>query len=227
MFTISLSEFAKFWSDIEYYNKIEAKPRAARKREDLEDDERPIQRPRKASKAVFYDSEDEHASKRTKTLKKPPPSKRKSAAGLEKDLFDSEDEQVHKRVGKETKRPAALKRKRARADGWELELDDEEDVEASRARAAPGRLQSVLTRRVADGNLRSTASLPGDLFVELRLYNAKDIRSVAPKDRWEKSVLALKYQTDSDAEEVNLLRQFIKRARAEFVEEGTFFPNRK
>lgn len=133
-----------------------------------------------------------------------------------------------KKSGTTKKRKSAEAKKRARPDagGWDLEFNDDEEIAASRARAAPS-LQSVLTRRVADGNLRRTADLVGDLFVELRLYNTKDIRSVAPRDRWEKSVLSLKYQTDSDSDELDLLRQFIRRVRAEFVEEGTFFADKK
>ncbi|XP_063835974.1 uncharacterized protein LOC135085149 [Ostrinia nubilalis] len=128
------------------------------------------QKPRKTAKHLFDDSEEESVNKPTKSSAKKSSTKRKSAESSSGD-------------------------KRTRTSGWKLDLDDDADVESSRARSQPGRLQSVLTRRVADGVLRRTASLPGDLFVELRLYNADEIRAVQPKDGWEKANLLLELMT--------------------------------
>ncbi|XP_063837195.1 uncharacterized protein LOC135086390 [Ostrinia nubilalis] len=213
-------------SDFEYYcDKKAVAKRHGNKREDIDSEEETSckrlkqQRPRKTAKHLFDDSEDESVNK---PLKQKP---RKTA----KHLFDdSEEESVNKPTKSSAKKSSTKRKsaesssgdKRTRASGWKLDLDDDADVESSRARSQPGRLQSVLTRRVADGVLRRTASLPGDLFVELRLYNADEIRAVQPKDRWEKAVLSLKYQSSSNAEHLDLLRQFVTRAREAFEEDG-------
>ncbi|RVE42695.1 hypothetical protein evm_012662 [Chilo suppressalis] len=218
-------------SDIEYYN---SKPAAKsqfniKKNIDFEDEEinkRPDQRPRKTNKRLVYESGEEGLNKQTDQQV------RKVTKKL---VYESDEEELPKRTiqavkkapkRKAVERPSVEKRTRPAA-GWKLDFDDEaEEIEASRVRKPANRFQSVLTRRVADGCLRRTASLPGDLFVELRLYNTKDIKCVDPKDRWQRAVLSLKYQTDSEADELELLRQFIKRARREFVEDGTFFADK-
>lgn len=93
--------------------------------------------------------------------------------------------------------------------------------------SARTQLTSALTRRVADGVLRRTAQLPGDLFVELRLYNTNDIRGLDPKVRWEKALVALKYQLSADSQEVVQLHKFLKNCKDKFTDEGTFYADKK
>lgn len=107
--------------------------------------------------------------------------------------------------------------------GWEL--SDSED-EATPPKKAP-LLQSALTRRVAGGVLRRCANLEGDVFVEVKIYNTNEILNVPPANRWEKAVVSLKYQGESDSPELAPLKTVLKLCRNRFTQEGTFFANKK
>jgi hypothetical protein len=85
----------------------------------------------------------------------------------------------------------------------------------------------MLTRRVPGGYVRRTASLPGDLFIDLKLYNAVDIESVPSQDRWEKALVSFKYRVDSNSNVVNGINKILKLCKDDFTEEGTFFPDKK
>ncbi|KAL4710107.1 hypothetical protein ACJJTC_016509 [Scirpophaga incertulas] len=232
----------KVQSDIEYYNSTSvAKSLKNNKSEDIDSEDetnnnrRPYQRPQKAGKRQLFESDEEGSNKQSDQR---PRKLTKKVVRDTKAVYESDDEESNKTTNKVLKkstsrrktasRPSAEPRGRPAAAGWNLNLGDEaEEIEASRARKPGNVLQSVLTRRVADGCLRRTAKLSGDLFVELRLYNTKEIKCVEPRDRWQQSVLSLKYQTDSGADELDFLRQFIQRARGKFLKEGTFFVDKK
>lgn len=110
--------------------------------------------------------------------------------------------------------------------GWELDSESDENDNVTRKPATPT-LQSVLTRRVADGVLRRTANLTGDVFIEIKVYNSNDILTVPPKDRWERALISLKYQGKSDCLELNQLKQVLNLCKRQFKNEGTFFADKK
>lgn len=107
------------------------------------------------------------------------------------------------------------------------QFDSDSDDEAVVRQAPDQRLQSVLTRRVADGVVRRTANLDGDIFVDIKIYQVPDILNIDPKDRWEHAILSLKYQGQSDAIELAPLKDVIKRCRGQFKTEGKFFSSKK
>lgn len=119
--------------------------------------------------------------------------------------------------------PAAAKK----SGGWHLDSDSDDEAAARPRATEDNRLQSVLSRRVADGVLRRAAYLEGNVFIEIKIYNVADIVGVDPKDRWEKAVLNLKYQGDSDAPEQASLKEVVKLCRKQFLDEGKFFSNKK
>lgn len=105
--------------------------------------------------------------------------------------------------------------------GWGLESDSDEEVAVKKAPA----LQSVLTRRVADGILRRTGNFEGDTFIDLKIYNVKDIINIDPKDRWEKAVVSLKFQAHSDSPELGPLKTVLQYCKGQF-REGRFFTSK-
>lgn len=109
------------------------------------------------------------------------------------------------------------------ATGWSLDLDSDDE----RRPSSRSHLVSSLTRRVADGVLRRTIDLKGDSYVELKVYNIKDIEGVDPKNRWERAVVALKYQGDSDSPEFEALKKVVQLCKTKFTAEGTFFADKK
>ncbi|XP_049874674.1 uncharacterized protein LOC126382162 isoform X1 [Pectinophora gossypiella] len=154
--------------------------------------------------------------------------------------LDSDDDTTASVSSKKKKQPKSTASKRKpsssraasppkkalkKTSGWCLESDSDDDV--ARYKNATEQIKSAFTKRVADGVVRRTADLTGDLFVELRLYNIKDIRKVQPKDRWEKATLSLKYQADNDAPELVPLREFVRCCKKQFTEEGVFFADKK
>lgn len=88
-------------------------------------------------------------------------------------------------------------------------------------------VSAVYSRRVANGTLRRTAYLDGDLVAEVRLYNEADIRGLEGLERCEKSVVWLRYQGDSSSPEFAALKQFIRMTKEKFTEEGTFYQEKK
>lgn len=88
-------------------------------------------------------------------------------------------------------------------------------------------LRSSYSKRVADGVVRRSIKLEGDLYLDLKLYQVADIKDVEPRKRYEKAVLALKYQADFNSPQLGLLRQLLKRCKTSFTEEGFFFADKK
>ncbi|RVE49706.1 hypothetical protein evm_005681 [Chilo suppressalis] len=84
-------------------------------------------------------------------------------------VYESDDEELQKRTNQAVKkapkrkaveRPSVEKRTRPAA-GWKLDFDDDaQEIEASRVLKPANRLQSVLTRHVADGPTGICAALP-------------------------------------------------------------------
>lgn len=130
------------------------------------------------------------------------------------------------------KRGGGVKRTRRHRDNESakaslLESDTEDENEARRAVSRNrGRLTSSFERRVADGILKRTTTLPGSVFVELRVYNTADIIGLDIKERWKKSTLMLKHQTSHDAPETELLKKYVNCVKAQFEGEGKFYPNK-
>lgn len=98
---------------------------------------------------------------------------------------------------------------------------DDEDA-AVIAEAKNNALKSVLWRRVANGLLKRSEDLEGNLFVELRVYNKADIIDVDPRQRYWKAAVNLRYQVDESEPELQALQKFIKLAKTKFTHEGTF-----
>lgn len=86
-------------------------------------------------------------------------------------------------------------------------------------------LISNLTRRVAGGVLKRSAHRAGDTYVELRVYNSKDVLGAANwKERLEQANVAVRYQADCKAPEFEHLKKFLKIVKNNFAEsEGKFF----
>ncbi|XP_049871199.1 uncharacterized protein LOC126370404 [Pectinophora gossypiella] len=188
----------------------------------------------------FVDSEDEIAFSRNKSRSI---GSRNSAAKR----ADS-DVEIPRQKKKESKLSSSAKRTAVESDGetprakkklvpkrkcsavkkpgeeWRVidsESEDEEVIKRSK-----NALQSSYSKRVADGTVRRTAKLNGDLFVELKLYQVADIRHVDVRKRYEKAVLSLKYQADHNAPELQLLQQFLKKCKPKFGTEGYFFADK-
>lgn len=102
-----------------------------------------------------------------------------------------------------------------------------EDVKGQRRAESNKELSSVLTRRVPGGRVRRIASLTGDMFLELKLYNVDDIKNVSALDRWEKALISLKFQVDSDSPILDNVNKVLKRCKEEFSAEGTFYADKK
>ncbi|XP_047997338.1 uncharacterized protein LOC125234959 [Leguminivora glycinivorella] len=111
--------------------------------------------------------------------------------------------------------------------GWFSNWGDEGHVEAQRRASAANSLSSVLIRRVPGGYVRRTASLTGDLFIDLKLYNVVDIQNVPSEARWEKALVNFKYRVDSVSDIVDGINKILKRCKDDFTDEGTFFPDKK
>ncbi|XP_047983972.1 uncharacterized protein LOC125224598 [Leguminivora glycinivorella] len=111
--------------------------------------------------------------------------------------------------------------------GWFSNWGDEGHVEAQRRASAANSLSSVLIRRVPGGYVRRTASLTGDLFIDLKLYNVVDIQNVPSEARWEKALVNFKYRVDSVSDIVDRINKILKRCKDDFTDEGTFFPDKK
>lgn len=109
--------------------------------------------------------------------------------------------------------------------GWEL--DSESDDDNATKKHAPPALLSALTRRVVDGVVRRTTNLNGDVFVDLKIYNTRDIVNVEPKDRWERALVSLKYQGEADSPELAHLKKVVKLCKGKFKNEGIFFADKK
>lgn len=75
--------------------------------------------------------------------------------------------------------------------------------------------------------MRRTASLTGDLFIELKLYNVTDIQSVPSLARWEKALVNFKCRVDSNSDIVDGINKILKLCKDDFTEEGTFIPDKK
>lgn len=110
------------------------------------------------------------------------------------------------------------------ASGWIIDSDSEDETFRQRAEHKSGAagLQSTLIRSVPGGKVRRVSQLPGDLFLELKLYNVADIKTIAAKDRWEKALVNLKIQVDSNSPEVSIINKALKLCREHFIEEGVF-----
>lgn len=104
--------------------------------------------------------------------------------------------------------------------GWAF--DNESDDNFCAEKQAAG-LRSVLQRRVPGGKVCRYGQLSGDLFVDLKLYNVADISSIAPINRWEKALVSLKIQVDSNSPEVSYIKNALKICKKHFTEEGTFY----
>lgn len=120
------------------------------------------------------------------------------------------------------KRPASTVNKPK--EGWRMIDSDSEDEQTCRTRV--GVLRSSYSKRVADGVVRRSAQLSGDLYIDLRVYQVDDIKSVDLKKRYEKAALHLNYQTEHDAPEVDILTKFLKRCKTQFREDGWFFADK-
>lgn len=103
-----------------------------------------------------------------------------------------------------------------------LDSESEDDVICKEPQ-----LRSSYSKRVADGVVRRSVQLEGDLYLDLKLYQVADIKDVDPRKRYEKAVLALKYQANFDSPQLGLLRQLLKHCKSSFTEEGFFFADKK
>lgn len=84
------------------------------------------------------------------------------------------------------------------------------------------KLESVLWRRVANGLLKRSEDLEGNLFIELRVYNKSDIINVDARNRYWKAAVNLRYQVNDSEPELEALYKFIKLVKAKFTSEGSF-----
>lgn len=134
-------------------------------------------------------------------------------------IFNSKKAQSKTAPKRKPRQPRSAK------SGWSLFSDSEDEVEHPH-RTTESVLPSVLTRRVPDGTVRRTAQLHGDLYIELKLYNTKDIKNVDPLKRWEKALVNLKFQTNNNSSETESITKFIKLCREHFPTDGTFFSNK-
>jgi hypothetical protein len=104
--------------------------------------------------------------------------------------------------------------------GWALDDDSDNDFCAEKHGAG---LRSVLRRKVPGGSVYRYGQLSGDLYLDLKLYNVADIASIASKGRWEKALVNLKIQVDSNSPEVSHIKNVLKICKEHFTEEGTFY----
>ncbi|XP_073950571.1 uncharacterized protein isoform X2 [Choristoneura fumiferana] len=104
--------------------------------------------------------------------------------------------------------------------GWVICSDSEDESFCAEQKSV---LQSTLIRQVPGGKVRRTSQLSGDLFVELKLYNVADIKSIDPKDRWEKALVNLKIQIDSNSPVVSNINETLKLCREYFIKDGVFY----
>lgn len=105
-------------------------------------------------------------------------------------------------------------------------FDSDSDSEVSRRPHTSAKTTSILTRRVPGGVTRRTAQLDGDLLVELRLYNEKEVQNLSGLDRCERAIVWVRLQGESQSPEFHALKKFIKLTKTKFTEEGTFYKDK-
>ncbi|KAI5646620.1 hypothetical protein NE865_01554 [Phthorimaea operculella] len=169
----------------------------------------------------YSDSEEDEIP----TISKKKPRARKAEEDKVKKSNKKPETKPPKRKRSVEREPASSAKTKKR-DSWTL-LGMSSDDEAEPVKKADDRIRSAYSKRVADGVVRRYTERPGDLLVEVKLYHTNELKGIHPLKRHEKAALALKYQVDRDAPELGPLREFLKRCRTQFREEGIFYADKK
>ncbi|KAI5643608.1 hypothetical protein NE865_04410 [Phthorimaea operculella] len=84
-------------------------------------------------------------------------------------------------------------------------------------------LSSFITK-VSQGHTRRATALPGDFFVELKVYKAEDLRNVPADQRYKKALVAMKLYCKEGTKEWDSLQEYIGTSSKVFEEcESVFF----
>lgn len=101
------------------------------------------------------------------------------------------------------------------------EISDDEDVNGGAGASLPRKenLVSSIVQRVANGTSRQVYNdKTGSHYIEIKIYNCKEIENVPPMNRWRQSIIAIKNRTDMNTEAWKHLAMYISTTRAEFKE---------
>lgn len=95
-----------------------------------------------------------------------------------------------------------------------LFLQEENEPHSVPVRAAP--LRSYLSRRVGSGyTLQSDPTRRGDYYIELRVYNTKEIEALGT-DRWKRALVTLRSSTNGDTRIWKAVTQLVVAAKEEY-----------
>lgn len=85
-------------------------------------------------------------------------------------------------------------------------------------------LSTYLYRRVAKGYTKQFKNdQQGSQYIDLKIYNCKELDNVKPKQRWRKSIYTLKMKSKDDSPAWYCLVNFLKEIKLEFKDVPTAF----
>lgn len=104
------------------------------------------------------------------------------------------------------------------------ESDEDEDWKKKNGNGCD--LSSYLYRRVTKGYTKQFKNdQEGSQYIDLKVYNCKELDKVKPKQRWRKSILTLKTKSSDNTPAWNCLVQFLKEIKLQFKDVPTTFVN--
>lgn len=82
---------------------------------------------------------------------------------------------------------------------------------------------STFQSRVANGISRRVASVHGEFYIDLKVYNTTDFIKYPFDERWKKALLTLKLQSDQGSTQWSLLQKFVKGCHDVFKDSNAVF----
>ncbi|KAL0880875.1 hypothetical protein ABMA27_002056 [Loxostege sticticalis] len=87
-------------------------------------------------------------------------------------------------------------------------------------------LNSYIYRRVANGYTKQYKNdQTGTHYIDLKIYECKELENVKPKQRWRKSILTLKTKSDNNTDAWRHLVNFLKDVKLQFKDVPISFVN--
>lgn len=99
--------------------------------------------------------------------------------------------------------------------------DDEPKSEPSQGCSKTGKaippLYSYYTKRESKGYSRQISETKkGKYYVELKIYDAEEIKKIQPMNRWRHSIITIKTQVNDDHNSWRYVKDFVKATHADF-----------
>lgn len=98
------------------------------------------------------------------------------------------------------------------------------DSDVELEEVSPGKsLSSYFVNRVANGCERRTASTNGDYYIDCKVYKTDDARTTDSLELWQKAVVRIKFQTNTDSSQWRKLQEFVRSADILFPDKPRFY----